>query len=489
MYGFNKYHAWREKVMHDLTTYAVQPAHAIIFALLYYIFINSFLNEVAIRRLTKSSFRMGFTDLLDLTIAYILASLACVFIFFSNTELENGSLYLKIFDVIKCPINETYADSLVAVVVGLLFLGRIITKRKGTFYGRLHFTAIFVATSIYLTYDLINVFIQSSHIPRYIYEYSFIGINHFLDFLNYFSKDLSVGIFFLVTFCELGLSLSATTQKNIFVVTGKFPSDFRVITGYSGIMIRKINQILDIIKKFLRINIGSSLHDQWENHKTIMLKKYYELKSENPDIGTLVQINNNSIWDDDGIYNKLNEILCKEDGPKIKKVLCITRSLVMIQDTIDLLIKCNKMDGLDIKTIISPSQMALRDHDFAMNNWPTSLGDFINFKNYKIQKYNKGYCKRFIYLNHLCKKYFLKTKLYYFGSVVFLLVEFDEYNKKEILFSIRDSGSLMRRVGLHSKEPHIVKYFENMFESIWKLDLPSHQDEFASIFGGVSDDW
>lgn len=460
-------------LIQDIIQYFVTPAHTFILAILYYNLLNGFLNEVAIRRLTKSSFRMGITDLLDLTIAYILASLACVYILFSNMEiLKDGSIHIKIFDVLDFIINDVYTKTLILVIVGLLFIGRIITKKKGTFFGRLHFSAIFITCSIYVSYDILNCIITTFHVPELIYINLYNKIDNFINFLNYFLPDLIYGIIFLSFLCEMYLSILSPNNKSLLVVLEKFPSDFKVITGYFGALDYIINKLFGLDKDYF--------NDKYEYNKLIR-NLCCDIKSD------FLKRKKNSIWQGDGIYNKLNDILCERKGIKIKKILCITRSIVMADDIIELLIKNKRIRQIDdIKVIISPPYLALRDYDLAINDAPNSLGDFINFKYYKARNYKRDYCKRLIRFNHYIDNYFINTKSYYLGKVVFLIVEFDGEGQKEILFSIRDSGSLMRRVGLHSREPHIVEYYENLFNNIWRRDIPSFKDEFNNIVSNPS---
>lgn len=552
--------------MYDLPQLIMVPFHAAMFSLLYYLFINRFLNRVAISRLAKSSFRLEIPDILDLTTAYIIASLACLYILFSNLKSDtDGSKYINILGIFAVDCDSKHMVVLISIIISILFIGRIITKVQGVSYGRLHFSSIFVASSLYMSYDIINSFIDSTHTPQILYVSLFNKINGFVDFFDPFKIHLFAGILFLALFCEMGLSLFPPTSKSISVVLDKFPSDLKVITGIYGAFIRYVNQKIVSFEDL-------SFHNGHEKYKKIIQKEYNSMnRLTDQDIDMWTNDSSNSIWDDDGIYSKLEGILCEKNEPyvfnwdavpgvdegilrrflakkigqewpnslkfkksedstaiygktekecislnlarennevvldiggrrkidfrvrsdnnmleiydksNIKKILCITRSIVMIDSAIKLLLKSQKIGNINIDIIISPPYRALNDFDSAMENAPTSLGDFINFKGYKIDTNTTDYCKRFFRLEFLIRKYLLNAKIYYLGNVVFLIVEFDEDNRKEILFSIRDSGSLKRRVGLYSKEPHIIKYFENLFYDIWYDDIPSFKKEFDEI--------
>lgn len=539
--------------------------HAAMFGLIYYALLNGFLNEVAIRRLVRSSFRLRKAEILDLGVAYIWASLACLYILFSHRIIIDGEIYIKIFEVIKFPLDQIHVVSLASVILAFLFIGRVITKRKGVFYGRLHFSALFIACSIYIAYDVINAFIITEHTFQALYIVLSKRIYNFWVFSYHFAAYLLSGIMLLASIFEFALSISIPTTKSIFLVLEKFPSDFRVITGLSGAILGCIGQKLRHGKGPINRNHRLKYNEEIQN-----FCKNIELSCPNKE-------DKNRDWDDDGIYNKLKDILCNnepylfrwnqvpgidsehflnclsqifnfdwirnatiaktnnnmaikvsektengrvlmlrlnddrseiiskitleddkniinkfrvliEDGEcciynksNIKNILCITRSLVLIDDTMELLLKSKKLSGVDVKVVVAPPFLALLDYDSALHNTRPFLGDISNFRSYMRLIYWSEYCKRLLRLNFYIKKSLLKTKTYYLGKVVFIIVEYSEDYKKEILFSIRDSGSLMRRVGLHSREPHIIKYFENLFYSVWDDDTASPIYEFKDI--------
>lgn len=461
--------------------------HVLLSLVFYYSVVDNILNAVAVRRLTKSSNRIAFTDILDLTIAYILSALACFYIVFWNTDLSNGPLpHTNLFNTFEFYLDPIHARALILAILGLLFLGRLITKRKGSFFGRIHFSAIFVACSVYISYDILNYVSNNLHNFQFMYENLFNKLNNFIDFLNYFLPDILFSLIFIGTIFELILSFSFPTTKSLTVVLDKFPSDFKVITGFSG--------ALDdfLTRKFH--NRNNLLINQDIDYNALIMEICKEISLDIEDVkinstnqhgdGIYAKLKDIRVnWGSDGIHAKLNNILCQQKQLKIKKILCISRQMVIIDDTIKLLIKNKKIRGIDdIMVIVSPPDLTLRDYDFSMKNAPSSLGDFINFKNYKAREHQRDYCRRLLRLDYFIKNYFLKAKLYYLGNVSFIIVEFDENNRKEIFFSIRDSGLLMRRVGLHSSEPHIIKYFENLFYSIWNGGIPSYEEKFKKIF-------
>ena len=60
----------------------------------------------------------------------------------------------------------------------------------------------------------------------------------------------------------------------------------------------------------------------------------------------------------------------------------------------------------------------------------------------------------------------VEVKDFYFGELRFLIVE-DSSGGKKLLFSARDRGPMMNRVGLYTEEPYIVESFANLFDNTW----------------------
>lgn len=354
----------------------------------------------------------------------------------------------------------------ISLIGALLFIGRIIVKAKGCLYGRLHFSAIFISSSIFIAIEIISAFSQT-HSVGVLYENLYLRIDSFLNFYNIFGFTPAICSLCLVTFFEFLLSIIGPTPKNILIVSDKFPSDFRVITGYEQHLSKLLKNV--VLKK-------NYLKNKPENDSSYNRIVRYCMDNASEKDATRDPIDPKHIYisplkfyrkicNDDAINIKLNQMLYPKRY-NVKKIICVTRSLVMIDVLSDILKEILLLRNIELKVLISPPRKTIKDYEVAMKKTPWSLGNFIRYKNWQMQKYKEGYCTRYRKL----RKYQLDGLLcafeYYLGNTVFVIVEYNDA-EKEMLFSIRDSGSMKKRIGLFTNEPHVISHFEAIFENIW----------------------
>ena len=448
-----------------INLYYVTPIHFIAFGAIYYILIHEFLERVAIGRLTKSSFRVGITDFLDLSIAYNLSILACMYFIFYHSYSVLGITYFKVLDWPKIALDGGNSAALLATISAFLFIGRILTKKKGVFFGRVHFSSIFLAISIYISTEILLA-MGETHSIDLLYVNLYNRINNFINFYNLFGNLPVVCSLTLVICCETLLSMTTPSSKNLLVISDKFPSDFRVITGLNGFAARFSNNITKSNYNYL---YKISKKRQSEMKDVQLCNELIEEKrpSIDPELNIFKLSYNfcRKLINSDSIENEMYSMLYPRRH-SIKKISCVTRSLVMIDIVTNTIPEIFVLRKIDVRVIIAPSSTVFRDLEFAMKSAPWSLGDIIRYKNYKIQKYKREYCERLRKLRKLKLDRTLKIVEYYLGRTVFLIVEYDN-GEKGLIFSIRDSGSMLKRVGLYTQEPHVISHFENIFDKIW----------------------
>jgi hypothetical protein len=174
----------------------------------------------------------------------------------------------------------------------------------------------------------------------------------------------------------------------------------------------------------------------------------------------------NKLSKDDGVNVKLYDMLYPSRH-KLKKITCVTRSLVMIDVVTSILAETLLLKKVEVRVIIAPPSTAIRDFEQGMKQSPWSIGNFIRYKKWEIEEYKKRYCKRYRKFREYQLDGVISAMEYYLGNTVFVIVEYED-DEKELLFSIRDSGSMKKRVGLFTKEPHVIAHFESMFGDIWR---------------------
>jgi|GEM_PF-3016119 len=372
--------------------------------------ISGFLNDVTLRRLTKASFNLNTLGALDLMLAYFIGMLAFLFIFY----------YCNL------NYNNICSDSSKGVaILGLLLLyaGRIISKRQGVFYGKLHFSTIFISTSILLIFDIliksklnitdfgsnlsIGTFMRLMNQTYHIFE-DYINIlyanNHFVD--SFFIISL-IGAIILATVREGYLAITRPNSKSLLAFSDKFPSDLKVITG---------------------------IHTKKDNiEKTL-----------------------------DDMFN--DEII---------KIRCATRSLVafdIIKDHIrsqynnNLRKKSGHRNKLDYIILKCTKKQAFDDKLEAICQLPFSFTNSMKNRNKLFTDFVEEYEKREKSLNDFVARNIVKSINHYLGEAVFIIVE-NRSGTQKILLIVKDKGVINNRVGLYSESPYFIEIFLTIFDN------------------------
>ena len=126
---------------------------------IYVIFIRGYLSDVFIPRISNASFELTPHHIANLIIGYLTGMIVFMYVIYQV------GLFIDI-------------DLALALTLGftLFYIGRLITYDCGIFYGKLHFSTIFVASSIIFG---INFFNNFKHIPIDIHQH--IHCEYFID--------------------------------------------------------------------------------------------------------------------------------------------------------------------------------------------------------------------------------------------------------------------------------------------------------------------
>ena len=196
----------------------------IFISFIYIWLVSGFLSDVFISRLTKASFEIAPRCIVDLWFGYFLGMLVFSYI---------------VHQFVKYKVLEIDPTSeILVVIIGLtfLYLGRIVTKNKGIFYGRLHFSILFIVGSLFF---VLNSLIMWANLSGDGVQYitSFLDrITSTLIFIQSSIKPIFLGTLILSTVGELCLYQQQHKHpRSLLAVSEKFPSDFMVITGKNGI--------------------------------------------------------------------------------------------------------------------------------------------------------------------------------------------------------------------------------------------------------------
>ncbi len=369
------------------------------------------MNDVTLRRLTKASFNINNLSIIDLLLAYFIGMISFLFIYY---YCYNPQSYIS---CIGSPSSVAIFGLL------LLFCGRIITKRQGVFFGKMHYSMIFVSSAILLILDTIikckltlsdfgsnfgiatmeKIFNQSYNVSTNYLELLYSSRNSWQDSLFFISF---AGSLVLAIIGEAYLASSGPSPKSLLAVAEKFPSDFTVITGvYNG---------HDNIQKLLKDNFEKDV---------------------------------------------------------IVKIKCVTKSLVFVELIGDHLISQSityPNTQFDYRILKSPKDRALDDRMRALLDLPFSLTNSLKNRKTLYNEFEHEYNVREAYLNELIQRYNVRVNDYYFGETMFLIME-NSLGVQKLLFLIKDRGNMNNRVGLYTESQYIIDMFSMLFENAWLL--------------------
>lgn len=381
--------------------------------------ISGFLHDVTLRRLTKASFNLNGMSIIDLSLAYFIGMMSFLFIYFYCYNHQE-----------TLPCSDSPASVAIFGLM-LLYSGRIITKQQGVFFGKLHFSTIFISGAILLIFDtILRCKLNFSDFG------SNFGISTMAKLLNqtciisedylkmlYVSGDSGVDSLFLISFLgslvlaimgEAYLASTGPSSKSLLAVAEKFPSDFTVITGIYG----------------KNDNIEKLLKDIFENDIIIKIKCVSK---------SLVFI----------------DLIGKHIIDQV-----ITNSEKLKQQNIE----------FDYQILKSPRERALEDRKNALLNLPFSLTNSLKNREGLFKEFEYEYNVREAYLNELERKNYVKVNECYFGDMIFILTE-NSSGLRKLLFLVKDKGNINNRVGLYTEAPYVINIFYIIFENAWNDQL------------------
>lgn len=293
----------------------------------------------------------------------------------------------------------------------MVYLGRVITKYKGVYFGKIYFSTIFISSITLISFNLLT----SLSIINFLEGSIDLGIlSSFLyDFItryNYSIIQAFVGSVTLASLGELVLSVSNEKETSLLNVSELFPSDFKIISGLQN-----------------DPNLGK-LIDGFRGHRI-------------------------------GVEDKLKVILSNKNIIRFK---CVTRSLWIIEQ-IDILIKENnlKIDRKECRILKSTYESAMIEYAKFVFNRGFSIDLVLKKRSEIIKDYSLRYLERSALLSAF------DVKEFDFGDINYIIFECTN-GSKEILFFVRDTGPRMERVGLLSHEIYIIELFEILFNKAWK---------------------
>ena len=281
----------------------------ILFSFVYYLMVSSFLLDVALRRLVKASFDESWRDISDLIISYFLGMFVYMYIIYFYGIYIDSSLIPQA----NPTKNITF---IIPFGLGLLYTGRIITRRAGVFYGKLHFSAIFVSAAVVIGLEFTNVLMGG---PVFSDALIYAGImphihNYIVLLFNKFAVWSFIGTLILSTAGEIFLARQDPCDKSLLVISDKFPSDFQVMTG-------KFNSKNGATtENRVMTGISGTKKEETTGEKIVQRICCSEMKGIAEKYGN----NLSSSMTDNRIRNMLSE-------RDIVKVRCVTKSLRLVE--------------------------------------------------------------------------------------------------------------------------------------------------------------
>lgn len=381
---------------------------AIITSLILYKLISGFLYDVTLRRLAKASFVMSSGDIAELLFGYFVGMLSFLFI---------NSFMKSVFSVQNPNGLANSNESVILIGLMMLYVGRIITRRQGIFFGKLHFSAILITSSIIFFMDVIskgNLDLSGSLIndltvysPANIYITLINVVLSFIDYLfegnSILSKTIYIsafGVIYLAILGEWFLARLPMNATSLLTIAEKLPSNFVVIHDET-----KIN-------KFIKEDMFS---------------------------GRIV-------------YSK-----------------CATRAL-RFMDFIERPIReqseANGCSSSKNYILVAPYDKAEADYRAFIKSLPWSIFNILKKEGELVQKFKSEYQQRSSLLRNLKHDKLAISKEGYCGDLIFLITRNDQ-NQRKILFLVREKSTLNGRVGLYTIQPYIINIFEKFFDESW----------------------
>lgn len=214
-----------------LINFVILPLVAIILSIFYFYYAYGYFSVVVLHRLTKASFKLDPISIFDLFISYFFALMAFLVIYYHI----QFSIFQAGMDFQSSPSPN------LAIFFGiiLIYLGRIITKNLGVFYGKVHFSSIFLTSAVLILYRSISgIGVPEGIDLKTLYNYIITSLMYLIGgasyFLELYRDQIMISFFasiFLSTGGELFLSMMKPRERKLVSIMEKLPSGFLTYTG------------------------------------------------------------------------------------------------------------------------------------------------------------------------------------------------------------------------------------------------------------------
>jgi hypothetical protein len=367
---------------------------AILISHLYLLLIDGFMNNVTFSRLTKASFKLNIFSIINLWAAYFVSAIIFIYLY------SEAPTFLKIASPHELMPSDVVLISLVAI-----YIGRIVTKNSGVFYGRVYYSTLLAFASLFFMFNLFILIGYNNLSIEYLTKNA-IGFVHKNSYIIVWAIP---GTLILSTLGEFMLSKMRPTKRSLMCVSEKLPSNFLIATGMQ--------------------QIGVSLRDE-------------------------------VLGDHHGTVDKLREMLTSNE---LNQIRCFTRSLWIV----DKIEKIAEEEGIlldtqNFKIIKLPDGLAKkRLAEDACKRSP-SIDYLLNRRQLEFYEDYDAYVKR----SGSLYKYDVKD--YDIGDLRFVIVEYSNKTRNMMIFT-KDTGPIGNIVGAYSDETYIIQIFNNIFDLLWQI--------------------
>lgn len=381
---------------------------AIVISHLYLLLIDGFMNNITFSRLTKASFKLNAFSIINLWAAYLVSAILFIYLY---SEVPT---FLNI-----APPSELATSDIVLISLVAIYIGRIITKNSGVFYGRVYYSTLLAFASLIFMFNLFLIKGSSNLTVGYLIELVF-GFVHENSFVI---GGVIPCTLILATAGETILSISRPTKRTLMCVSEKLPSNFLIATGlqHSG----------------------------------------------------LVSIRQEVLGNHHGTVDKLREMLTPYE---IKQIKCFTRSLWIVEK-IEKIAKEKKIDlgKENFKIVKLPDEVARKSFAADACNRSPSIDYLLKRRQLEFNEDYKDYLKRCDSL------YKYDVREYDIGDLRFAIVEYSDNTKKMMIFT-KDTSPIGNIVGAYSDEAYVLQMFANIFDITWQIaGKPQKRDIEARI--------
>lgn len=363
------------------------------FAHVYYNLIEGLTNDVYIKRLIRASIKLDRYAFLDLSLAYFIGFLLYLILLinlgivsYSNDSSDSKSIIPIIFAVLT-----------------ILYLGRIISNRKGAFFGKVHYTALLVSSSFLMMSKLASEILLPILAGKLTFSGVYLLTVEWTEELISFLWDTnciimaSIGVFLLSTIGELVLSKMPHNPKSLLGISEHIPNFF-IVVGQETFLSTYNSMIRD--------------------------EKLIAIKSTTTSLWAIENLDHEIFHNIRNVDYRFLMTSKEETMERIKKEIWESNSI-----RIDYLTSKNRKSGL--------------------------FFDFI-----------KEYEMRHHLLVSLLNRNLINARRYNFGTSIYIITKYSDKHSKLLIF-LSDLDLRKRRIGLLTEEPFIIDVFENAFDLSW----------------------